>query len=110
MTTLPQEAYAVIEGRHSDPFHYLGLHVEGDKPVVRAFVPDAEEVVEVVRAVAPGGSRAIALTSSSGSPVMGRPLKAASKPAISGLVCSADGARSNRRAQVNKSLRVPAWA
>jgi len=35
MTTLPQEAYAVIEGRHSDPFHYLGLHVEGDKPVVR---------------------------------------------------------------------------
>jgi 1,4-alpha-glucan branching enzyme len=47
MTTLPQEAYAVIEGRHSDPFHYLGLHVEGDKPVVRAFVPEAEEVVAI---------------------------------------------------------------
>jgi 1,4-alpha-glucan branching enzyme len=47
MTTLPQEAYAVIEGRHSDPFHYLGLHVEGDKPMVRAFVPDAEEVVAI---------------------------------------------------------------
>jgi 1,4-alpha-glucan branching enzyme len=47
MTTLPQEAYAVIEGRHSDPFHYLGVHVEGDHPVVRAFVPDAEEVVAV---------------------------------------------------------------
>jgi 1,4-alpha-glucan branching enzyme len=47
MTTLPQEAYAVMEGRHSDPFHYLGLHVEGDKPVVRAFVPDAEEVVAI---------------------------------------------------------------
>ena len=46
MTTLPQEAYAVIEGRHSDPFHYLGFHVEGDAPVVRAFLPDAEEVVE----------------------------------------------------------------
>src|SRR5215467_8753251 len=47
MTALPQEAYAVIEGRHSDPFHYLGVHVEGDQPVVRAFVPDAEEVVAV---------------------------------------------------------------
>jgi len=47
MTTLPQEAYAVIEGRHSDPFHYLGVHVEGDKPVVRAFVPDAEQVVAI---------------------------------------------------------------
>jgi 1,4-alpha-glucan branching enzyme len=47
MTTLPQEAYAVIEGRHSDPFHYLGLHIEGDKPVVRAFVPDAEAVVAI---------------------------------------------------------------
>jgi 1,4-alpha-glucan branching enzyme len=47
MTTLPQEAYAVIEGRHPDPFHYLGLHVEGDTPVVRAFVPEAEEVVAI---------------------------------------------------------------
>jgi 1,4-alpha-glucan branching enzyme len=47
MTTLPQEAYAVIEGRHPDPFHYLGLHVEEDAPVVRAFVPDAEEVVAI---------------------------------------------------------------
>jgi 1,4-alpha-glucan branching enzyme len=47
MTTLPQEAYAVIEGRHPDPFHYLGFHVEGDAPVVRAFVPDAEEVVAI---------------------------------------------------------------
>jgi len=37
----------VIEGRHPDPFHYLGVHVEGDHPVVRAFVPDAEEVVAI---------------------------------------------------------------
>ena len=44
MTALSPEAYAVIEGRHSDPFHYLGLHVEGDVPVVRVFLPDAEEV------------------------------------------------------------------
>jgi 1,4-alpha-glucan branching enzyme len=41
---LSPEAYAVIEGRHSDPFHYLGLHVEADVPVVRIFLPDAEEV------------------------------------------------------------------
>ena len=44
MSALSPEAYAVIEGRHSDPFHYLGLHVEGDVPVVRVFLPDAEEV------------------------------------------------------------------
>ena len=47
MTALPQEAYAVIEGRHSDPFHYLGPHVEDDVPVVRVFLPDAEEVAVV---------------------------------------------------------------
>lgn len=35
MTKLPAEAYAIIEGRHSDPFHYLGLHAEGDRKVVR---------------------------------------------------------------------------
>jgi hypothetical protein len=31
MTKLSAEAYAIVEGRHSDPFHYLGLHTEGDK-------------------------------------------------------------------------------
>src|SRR5712671_5300825 len=44
MTKLPAEAYAIIEGRHSDPFHYLGLHTEGDKHVVRAFLPEASNV------------------------------------------------------------------
>ena len=29
MTKLSAEAYAIIEGRHSDPFHYLGLHKRG---------------------------------------------------------------------------------
>ncbi|TMJ22633.1 MAG: 1,4-alpha-glucan branching enzyme, partial [Alphaproteobacteria bacterium] len=38
------EAYAIIEGRHSDPFRYLGLHTEGDKSVVRAFLPQASNV------------------------------------------------------------------
>jgi 1,4-alpha-glucan branching enzyme len=44
MTKLSAEAYAIVEGRHSDPFHYLGLHKEGGKPVVRAFLPDATQV------------------------------------------------------------------
>ena len=44
MPKLPAEAYAIIEGRHSDPFHYLGLHSEGGKSVVRAFLPEASKV------------------------------------------------------------------
>jgi 1,4-alpha-glucan branching enzyme len=44
MTSLSPEAYAVIEGRHSDPFHYLGPHEEGDVSLVRVFLPDAEDV------------------------------------------------------------------
>ena len=44
MSSLTAEAYAIIEGRHSDPFHYLGPHIEGDVPVVRVFLPDAEGV------------------------------------------------------------------
>jgi 1,4-alpha-glucan branching enzyme len=47
MSALTPEAYAVIEGRHSDPFHYLGPHVEGDVPVVRVFLPDAEGVAVI---------------------------------------------------------------
>ena len=47
MTKLPAEAYAIIEGRHSDPFHYLGLHTEGDRKVVRAFLPEASNVEAV---------------------------------------------------------------
>ena len=35
MSSLSTEACAVIEGRHSDPFRYLGPHVEGDVPLVR---------------------------------------------------------------------------
>jgi 1,4-alpha-glucan branching enzyme len=44
MKKLSAEAYAIIEGRHSNPFRYLGLHKEGDKSVVRAFLPEASEV------------------------------------------------------------------
>ena len=41
---LSAEAYAIVEGRHSDPFHYLGLHSENDQQVVRAFLPHASSV------------------------------------------------------------------
>ncbi len=44
MTNLPAEAYEIIEGRHSDPFHYLGPHRENDRTIVRAFLPDAARV------------------------------------------------------------------
>ena len=44
MTKLSAEAYAIVEGRHSDPFHYLGLHKEDDRTVVRAFLPEASKV------------------------------------------------------------------
>jgi 1,4-alpha-glucan branching enzyme len=47
MNSLSPEAYAVIEGRHSDPFRYLGPHVEGGVPLVRVFLPDAEAVAIV---------------------------------------------------------------
>ncbi len=47
MTELTPEAYAIVEGRHSDPFHYLGRHSEDDKTVVRAFLPDASDVEAV---------------------------------------------------------------
>ena len=44
MTKLPAEAYAIIQGNHTDPFHYLGLHTEGDRKIVRAFLPEASNV------------------------------------------------------------------
>ena len=47
MTSLTPEAYAVIEGRHSDPFRYLGPHVENGSSVLRVFLPDAEGVAVI---------------------------------------------------------------
>jgi 1,4-alpha-glucan branching enzyme len=35
---------AIIEGRHADPFNYLGPHVEDNAPVVRVYLPDAQAV------------------------------------------------------------------
>jgi len=42
--TLSAEAYAILEGRHSDPFRYLGLHPKDGRNVVRAFLPHASQV------------------------------------------------------------------
>ena len=55
MSKLSSEAFAIIEGRHPDPFRYLGQHSEGDKTVVRAFLPEASslEVVGERGGVAP---------------------------------------------------------
>jgi 1,4-alpha-glucan branching enzyme len=44
---LSPEARAIVEGRHSDPFHYLGPHQEDGSTVVRVFMPDASDVVVV---------------------------------------------------------------
>jgi 1,4-alpha-glucan branching enzyme len=43
-TALPPEAYAVIEGRHHDPFQYLGPHVQDGMALVRVFLPQASRV------------------------------------------------------------------
>ena len=37
-------ARAIVEGRHHDPFNYLGWHREGGEPVVRVFLPEASGV------------------------------------------------------------------
>lgn len=44
MSKLPADAFAIIQGRHSDPFRYLGPHMEDDQAVVRAFLPEASNV------------------------------------------------------------------
>ena len=55
MNKLPSEAHAILRGRHSDPFRYLGRHQEGGHSVVRAFLPDASnvEVIDDGGATAP---------------------------------------------------------
>ena len=44
MSDLSAEAYAIIEGRHADPFHYLGRHDDGGRTLVRVFLPEASQV------------------------------------------------------------------
>ena len=44
---LAPEALAVVEGRHADPFRYLGPHVQDGVPVVRVFLPGATHVAVI---------------------------------------------------------------
>ena len=44
MSSISSSARAIIEGRHHDPFNYLGWHHEGDERVVRVFLPEASAV------------------------------------------------------------------
>jgi 1,4-alpha-glucan branching enzyme len=44
MTELTSEAYAIVEGRHGDPFHYLGPQQVDGGTIVRAFLPEAVSV------------------------------------------------------------------
>jgi 1,4-alpha-glucan branching enzyme len=44
MTQLPDEARAIMGGRHADPFSYLGYHEADGRAYVRVFFPDALRV------------------------------------------------------------------
>lgn len=53
MRQLTPDAYAIIDGVHSDPFRYLGCHIENGDTVVRAFLPDATDVRVLIKDEAP---------------------------------------------------------
>jgi 1,4-alpha-glucan branching enzyme len=40
---------AIVKGRYGDPFGVLGMHEEGGKCLLRAFIPGADEVVATTR-------------------------------------------------------------
>lgn len=44
---LSADARAIVEGRHANPFAYLGAHEENGRTVVRAFLPNATAVAVV---------------------------------------------------------------
>ncbi|SDX39349.1 1,4-alpha-glucan branching protein GlgB [Thiocapsa roseopersicina] len=44
---VPEPLQRIIEARHHDPFEILGRHLEGDRAVVRVFLPGAESVALV---------------------------------------------------------------
>jgi 1,4-alpha-glucan branching enzyme len=49
MPTFSAAARAIVEGRHGDPFSYLGMHLAGARVCVRAFLPHARSVFVVRR-------------------------------------------------------------
>ncbi|RKT43931.1 1,4-alpha-glucan branching protein GlgB [Thiocapsa rosea] len=44
---VPEPLQRIIEARHHDPFEVLGRHLEGDRAVVRVFLPGAESAILV---------------------------------------------------------------
>src|SRR5437899_12999293 len=48
MSQFSAEAIALIEGRHADPFVYLGPHLDDGVPIVRAYRPHARQVSVLV--------------------------------------------------------------
>ncbi len=44
---VPEPLQRIIEARHHDPFEILGRHLEGDRAVVRVFLPGAESATLV---------------------------------------------------------------
>jgi 1,4-alpha-glucan branching enzyme len=60
---LSSVARAIIQGRHSDPFSYLGQHLDNDNAVVRVFLPNADQVVAIEES---GTERKLALLDRAG--------------------------------------------
>ncbi len=44
---LSEQAKAIISGRHSDPFSFLGPHKEDDRTVLRVLLPQASRVIAI---------------------------------------------------------------
>jgi 1,4-alpha-glucan branching enzyme len=44
---LSRDAQAILQGRHSDPFRYLGRHRENGADVIRVFLPNASDVAVI---------------------------------------------------------------
>ena len=65
MSLSSDDAQAIVDGRHGDPFSILGLHEVNGKLAVRAFVPDAQ-TIDVIDPVS--GRRIVALDHVPGAP------------------------------------------
>ncbi len=75
MTELSAEARAIVEGSHADPFRYLGPHMVDGRPLVRAYLPGAEQVSVVDEA---GGETVLARIDAAG--LFEGPLTAVDRP------------------------------
>ena len=48
-----EDVEAIVDGRHPDPFAFLGLHQIDGQWVLRAFIPHAEMVSAPIASTAP---------------------------------------------------------